>query len=138
METPTAQSALADADRLARRSRRSSRWYALYLVLYAVGTFAAAVIIGAVRGPVGVAVATTLWLLLVAGLTLYTHRQQATVKRFRLVHGLVIATWTSLWVITVLFGAMFFGDRFGWWLGGGIACALPPLVGALVVLRGTR
>lgn len=138
MTETSAQSSLHDADRLARKAKRSSRWYALYLVIYAAGTFLASVLIGAIPGPTGLTIAMVMWVALIGGLTIYSSRQKATIKRFGLLHGLVIATWAGLWVITVVFGGMSFGSHLGWWIGGGIACALPPLVGAAIVLARTR
>lgn len=133
-----AQPALTDADRLARAARRSARWYASYLLLYAVGTFVLSILVGLWAGTAALAGAMVLWLLLIAALSLYAARQKATIKRFGLLHGMVIGTWASLWIITVLFGSMYFGDNPSWWVGGGIATALPPVVGAAIVLYRTR
>lgn len=132
------QAALDQAHRLAQNAKRSSRWYATYLVIYAVATFVVSLIIGATASPLGVALGMGLWAVVLVALTIYAHRAKTAVKQFGLLHGLVIASWTILWIITVVVGSMFFGGILGWWIAGGIACAVPPLVGAAIVLKRTR
>ncbi|MDN5762672.1 MAG: hypothetical protein L0H41_10195 [Microlunatus sp.] len=132
------QAALDDADRLANAARRSGRWYANYLVAYAIGTLILALLVGAFPGSFGAVVGIGIWLVLVAALTIYQYRQRATIKRFGALHSIVIAVWGVLWIITVVVGSLYFVGQLGWWIGAGIATALPPLVGAVVVYRQTR
>ena len=78
------------------------------------------------------------WLVLLVGLTLYQRRQQSLIRRFAALHTIVIMTWASLWVITVIMGSFFFVGDLSWWVPAGIVTALPALIGALVVFRQTR
>ena len=77
-------------------------------------------------------------LALLIGLTLYQRKQQAKIKRFATLHLIVIMTWASLWVITVMAGSYFYPGDLSWWLPAGIVTALPALIGAIVVYRATR
>ena len=138
MTDTSAQDLLSSGERLAQRSRRAARWYAFYLLLYALGTFVLALLIGIAPGPLGVTVGMVIWLVLLVGLTLYQRRQQALIRRFASLHVIVIMTWASLWVITVIAGTFFFVGDLSWWIPAGIVTALPALIGALVVFRQTR
>lgn len=138
MTETSAQDLLGTAERLAQRSRRAARWYAVYLLLYGVGTFALALLIGIVPGPLGVGIGMGVWLVLLVGLTVYQRRQQALIKRFARLHLIVIATWATLWVITVVVGTVVFVGDLTWWVPAGVVTALPALVGAAYVFRQTR
>ena len=138
MTETSAQDLLTTAERFAQRSRRAARWYAFYLLLYALGTFVLALVIGIAPGPLGVSIGMGVWLVLLVGLTLYQRRQQALIRRFAALHTIVIMTWASLWVITVIMGSFFFVGDLSWWVPAGIVTALPALIGALLVFRQTR
>ncbi len=138
MTDTSADELLTTAERLAQRSRRAARWYALYLLLYAAGTVVLALAIGIAPGPLGVSVGMGIWVILLAGLTLYQRRQQALIKKFAALHTIVIMTWASLWIITVIAGSFFFVGDLSWWLPAGIVTALPALIGSLLVFRQTR
>lgn len=126
------------AQRLAAEARPHYRRYAGYLLLLAVGAILASLTLGTFPGPLGALVSVVLW----AGplvLVLRCFRgQRRVLQRFAVLHGVTIMTWASVWIITVLFGLMSFGHLPLWWLIGGIASALPPLVAAFVVLRAAR
>ena len=138
MTDTDAQALLGTAERLAQRSRRAARWYALYLLLYGVGTFALALLIGIAPGPLGVSLGMGVWMVLLIGLTVYQRRQQALIRQFARLHLIVISTWAVLWVITVVVGTIFFVGDLSWWVPAGLVTALPALVGASYVLRQTR
>lgn len=138
MTETSADELLTSAERLAQRSRRAARWYALYLLLYAVGTFALAFLIGIAPGPLGVSIGMGVWVVLLVGLTLYQRRQQALIKRFAALHTIVIMTWASLWIITVIVGTFYFVGDLSWWVPAGIVTALPALLGSLLVHHQTR
>jgi hypothetical protein len=138
MTDTSARDLLGTAERLAQRSRRAARWYAVYLLLYGVGTFALALLIGLAPGPMGVGVGMGVWLVLLIGLTLYQRRQQALIKRFARLHLIVISTWAALWVGTVVVGTVVFVGDLTWWIPAGLVTALPALIGAAYVFRQTR
>ncbi len=138
MTDTDAQGLLGTAERLAQRSRRAARWYALYLLLYGVGTFALALLIGIAPGPLGVSLGMGVWMVLLIGLTVYQRRQQALIRQFARLHLIVISTWAVLWVITVVVGTIFFVGDLSWWVPAGLVTALPALVGASYVFRQTR
>jgi hypothetical protein len=54
------------------------------------------------------------------------------------IHGFVIGAWAVLWSITVGVGTSLLLGQWPWWLAGGIAMAIPPLIGAWIVVRRTR
>ncbi len=138
MTDTSAQDLIGTAERLAQRSRRAARWYAVYLLFYGVGTFALALLIGIAPGPLGVSLGMGLWLLLLVGLTVYQRRQRALIKRFARLHLIVISTWAVLWVVTVVVGTIFFVGDLTWWIPAGLVTALPALIGAAYVFRQTR
>lgn len=51
---------------------------------------------------------------------------------FGRLHGAVIGTWAVLWVITVIIGSTRYQGQPGWWVVGGVAMAVPCLLGAVV------
>ena len=119
-------------------AHRAARRYAFLLLIDAVCTVVLAVLVGLAPGRIGVAIGMVLWLLLLIGLTVYQRRQQEPLKRFSAVHLMVIMTWASLWIITVMAGSYFFPEDLTWWLTAGIVTALPALIGSLVVFRASR
>lgn len=138
MTESSRQTSLDDATRMANTTRRAARWYANYLLAYAAGTVLLAVLIGIAPGRLGVGIGMVCWLALLIGLTLYQRKQQAKIKRFATLHLIVIMTWASLWIITVMAGSYFYPGDLSWWLPAGIVTALPALIGAIVVYRATR
>lgn len=138
MTETSADELLTSAERLAHRSRRAARWYGFYLLLYALGTFALAFLIGVAPGPLGVSIGMGVWVVLLFGLTLYQRRQQALIKKFAALHTIVIMTWASLWIITVIVGTFYFVGDLSWWVPAGLVTALPALLGSLLVFRQTR
>jgi len=138
MTDTSAQDQLSTAERFALRSRRAARWYASYLLLYALGTFVLALLIGIAPGALGVSIGMAVWLVLLVGLALHQRRQQALMRRFAGLHAIVIMTWASLWIITVIMGTFFFVGDLSWWVSAGIVTALPPLIGSLVVFHRTQ
>ena len=138
MTETSAEDLLTSGERLAQRSRRAARWYARYLLLYAFGTVGLALVIGIAPGPLGVSIGMGVWLILLAGLTVYQRKQQALIKKFAALHTIVIMTWASLWVITVLVGTFSFVGDLSWWVPAGVVTALPALIGSLIVFRQTR
>ena len=138
MTDTSADELLTSAERLAQRSRRAARWYGCYLLLYAIGTVALAFLIGVAPGPLGVSLGMGAWLVLLVGLTLYQRKQRALIKKFAALHTIVIMTWASLWIITVIAGSFYFVGDLSWWVPAGLVTALPALLGSLLVFRQTR
>lgn len=138
MSDPTARTSRVAASRSAEPAHRAARRFGFCLLSCAAGTVLLAVLIGLAPGAVGITIGVVLWLLLLIGLTVYQRRQQALIKEFNTLHVIVVMTWASLWIITVMGGSYFFPGDLTWWLPAGIVTALPPLIGGLVVLRATR
>lgn len=124
--------------RLTNATRRATRGYAHCLLAGTGGTVLFAALIGTAPGRIGVAIGLAYWLLALIGLTLYQRRQRALIKRFATLHLIVIMTWASLWIITVMAGSYFSPGDLSWWLPAGIVTALPAMIGAIVVYRATR
>lgn len=126
---------LRRAAELSGRARRSTRWYARYLLVFALGSFLLSVLTGTLPGRSGVLTTTLLWMGLIVVLSVYAARQRTAIRSFGRLHGAVMAGWTVAWCATVVLGERFFADQLWWWLLGGVAVALPPLVGARVTRR---
>jgi len=133
--TASADDDLRRAAELSGRGRRATRWYANYLLVFALGSFALSVLTGTLPTGPGVLVTTLLWMGLIVALSVYAARQRAAIRNFGRLHGAVMAGWTLAWCATVVLGQQFFAGRLWWWVLGGIAVALPPLVGARVTRR---
>jgi hypothetical protein len=128
-----------EAQRLAQLTRPVFRRYAGFQLLFAAGALVAPIAYGALGGGAfGLVIALLLVGAPLTALVLAFRREPKLLRRFALLHGMVIATWAGLWIITIVLGSMAFLEREGWWVGGGIVCALPAAVGAIVVLRAAR
>jgi hypothetical protein len=134
---PDPQDALAHAARLSDRARRSTRWYGRYLLVFAAGSFVVAVLTGLLRGPSGVLTTTLLWVAFLTVTTVWIGRKKTAIRGMTRIHLVVMLFWGLLWAGTVLIGEHLFPDRIGWWVLGGVAVALPPVVGAVVAFRRT-
>lgn len=135
--TPAPQDALEQAARLSAQARRSTRWYASYLLVFAAGSFVASVLTGALRGPYGVLITTLLWAAFLVVTTLWIARKKTSIKGMTRLHLPVMVGWGLAWTSTVLIGEHYFADRIGWWVLGGAAVALSPLIGAALAFRRT-
>ena len=135
---PTASTdALERATQLSGRARRSTRWYGSYLLVFAAGSFAVSVLTGAVPGPRGTLTVMLLWAAFLAVTTIWIARQKTSIRGMTRLHLAVILSWAVLWGITVTVGEHYFADQLWWWVAGGLAIALPPVVGAVVTFRRT-
>ncbi len=135
MEPLTATNTLDTATRLNTAARRSTRWYAGYLGAFAAVSLAMALLFGVLGGRWGAVVLTPIWVLTVGALTVWALRHKTTVQHMTRLHLLVIGGWAAAWMVTVLVGSNAFPQQLWWWALGGVAMAVPPLVGAAVVLR---
>jgi hypothetical protein len=134
---PAPRDALMQAARLSDQARRSTRWYGRYLLVFAAGSFVVSVLTGAVPGPYGVLVTTLLWAAFLLVTTLWIARKKTAIRGMTRLHLPVMVCWGLVWTANVLVGEHYFADRVGWWVLGGIAIALPPVVGAVVAFRRT-
>lgn len=130
--------ALSQADQLAAQGRHAGRWYAVYLVIYAVATFVICLGFGLIHGKTAALVLTPIWVALVIILSVWAARQRYVVAGMSRIHLLVIGSWSVAWLITVFVGTMALPTSFGWWVFGGVLTAIPPVIGAVVVARRTR
>lgn len=135
--TSAPQDALEQAARLSGQARRSTRWYGSYLLVFAAGSFAVSVLTGALQGPSGVLVTTLLWVAFLTVTTIWIARKKTAIRGMNRLHLPVMLFWALAWGATVLIGEHYFADRIGWWVLGGVAVALPPLVGAALAFRRT-
>jgi hypothetical protein len=97
-----------------------------------------ALLLGTFGGFLGAVIVTPVWAAFIAGLTAWSATHRATFRGMPHPHGAVIFSSMALWGVTLIVGLRYFTDELGWWLGGGVAMALPGLLGAVVVFRRTR
>lgn len=133
-----AATALRQAAELSAATRRAGRWYATYLTIYAVATFIMCIAFGLMGGKWGAVVLTPIWMLLVAGLSVWSARQRSAVAGMGRIHLSVIGSWGVAWCVTVFVGAFLFPHTLAWWVLGGVLTMIPPAIGAVVVARRTR
>lgn len=138
MEPTEAALALDQADCLTTMTRRTGRWYFRYLVLFAVASFLLATLMGVLGGRIGAAVLTPLFVGFVVFLTVWSQKHTTMIRGFHRLHLSVIGAWTGLWAVTVIVGMTWFPEKVIWWVSGGIAMAVPCLLGALAVHRRTQ
>jgi hypothetical protein len=86
----------------------------------------------------GATLLTPLWAVFLTVLTVWSARKRTSLAGMARIHAAVIVSWAVLWGITVIVGSLYFQGRLGWWVAGGVAMAVPPLVGAWVTDRKTR
>jgi hypothetical protein len=134
MEEIDAAEAIQNADRLTARARQGGRWYARYLLLYAVASLILAVSFAVIGPRWGAFVLTPIWVCFVVAISIYASRQQTSLRGTTRTHTLMIAAWAVLWLCTLL-GSFAFHQAFWWWLLGGVAMAVPPLITRRAVLR---
>jgi hypothetical protein len=134
MEPVAAADALEDAARLATLARQSGKWYARYLLAYAFASFAMALAFALVGPRIGALAITPFWVLFCALITVYATRQRSSLRGAGRIHGAMIAAWTIAWGIT-MFGSFSVHQALWWWVLGGVAMAIPPLVARHIVLR---
>lgn len=137
MENLEAAQTLQHAERLQGQARRAGAWYSAYLTVFAVASVIFAALFGFLGNRVGAFVATPLWLVFIAVLTAWSQRKKTALAGMGRIQGFVIGTWALLWGVTVIVGSFYFQQRPAWWVGGGLAMAVPCVVGAVLTRRRT-
>ncbi|WP_030773909.1 MULTISPECIES: hypothetical protein [unclassified Streptomyces] len=135
-ETAKAVGALGRAADLERVARQRSGWYARYLWAFAAGQLVLVPMAVLWRGPVSAVVFGVTNALLVTGLSVYAARQRVMRRGFGVKHGVMMATWTTLFSLTITVGTEMFGDGVPFAAAAALACAMPPAVGAWTEMRG--
>lgn len=134
MESTPAVDALSEASRLSTQARRSGRWYARYLLVYAAVSFALAIGFALVGPRWGAWVLTPLWVVFVIAISVYANHQRTQLRGTTRIHLWMIAAWSVAWAAT-LFGSFALHQAPWWWVLGGVAMAAPALVARRLVLR---
>jgi uncharacterized membrane protein YjjP (DUF1212 family) len=137
MENLEATDALARAERLTWEARRAGRWYGIYLVAFAAASALLGGLFGVVGNLWGTAVLTPLFVVFVGALTVWAQRKRTALQGVAALHGVVIGSWAVLWAVTVIAGSLYYQGRPAWWVAGGLAMAVPGVVGAVLVFRRT-
>lgn len=137
MATNEATTALHRASRLSDEARTAGRWYARYLVLYAIACFALAATMGWFGSAAGAIVISLLSAAFIVVLSVWAQSHPAVIRGMTTVHLAVVLSSMTLWLVTVVLGTRFFTDQLGWWVAAGLAMAVPPLIGAAIVSRRT-
>ncbi|MFB7264620.1 hypothetical protein ACFCXH_21075 [Streptomyces nojiriensis] len=135
-DSAKAVGALGRAAGLERAARLRSGWYARYLWVFAAGQLVLVPMAVLWRGPVSAVVFGATNALLVTGLSVYTVRQRVMRRGFGMKHGMMMASWTVVFALTITVGTAVFGHGAPFAAVGALACALPPAVGAWTEMRG--
>ncbi|GGR92016.1 hypothetical protein Snoj_52430 [Streptomyces nojiriensis] len=135
-DSAKAVGALGRAAGLERAARRRSGWYARYLWVFAAGQLVLVPMAVLWRGPVSGVVFGVTNALLVTGLSVYAVRQRVMRRGFGMKHGMMMASWTVVFALTITVGTAVFGHGAPFAAVGALACALPPAVGAWTEMRG--
>lgn len=136
-ETAKAVGALGRAAGVERAARQRSGWYARYLWVFAAGQLLLVPIAVLWRGPVSAVVFSMTNGLLVAGLSVYAARQRVMRRGAGKKHVLLVASWATLFALTVTLGTAVFGHGVPFAAVAAVACALPLAVGAWTETRRT-
>lgn len=132
-EHTKAAEALGRIARMEDASRRQGGWYTRYLLVFGATQLflVPAVLLG--QGTVVAAVALCLYVVAIAGLSLYAARQRAVRRGFGLRHGLAIGTWAVVYGAAVVLGGTVFVDSVPFTVVATVCCVLP--LAATVVLE---
>lgn len=136
--TTDATQSLAQADALTSKARQSARWYGRYLLVYSAGSFALSLAFGMLPVKIAIVAVMPAWMMFIAAITVYALQHRTAMRGLGTIQAWVIGSWTVLWGLTISLGVSRFQDWLPWWVLGGIALALPGLIGALVVFRRLR
>jgi hypothetical protein len=137
MDKTEALAQLAHAQRLTATSRAAAGWYARYLVVLGIASFALAASFAVVDPRTVALVITPIWLLFVLGLTIgVVLRRKTAVRGYATIHSLVMTAWSVAWVLTVSLTTSSGG--WGWPILGGGVMASAAFAGAYVAHRRSR
>ncbi|MFI0980330.1 hypothetical protein ACH4SP_25405 [Streptomyces sp. NPDC021093] len=135
-EYTDAVAALQRVDRVERAALRGSSWYARYLLVFGVTQLMFVPVFLLWTSMTVFVVALSVFLLMVAALIVYAIQQRAVRRNFGLRHSITIGSWAL--VHTAMMTLVGLGGLRGsvpFAVGGALACATPPLVGALLEKR---
>ncbi|HEY5821378.1 MAG TPA: hypothetical protein VIT20_05355 [Propionibacteriaceae bacterium] len=136
MDTNEASETLDRAAQLSGRSRLSTRWFATYLLIFAVGSFAMAMAFAFIGPRWSATIVTPVWLIFVVSISLYANRQKAVPRGVMKINGIMMGAWALIWAGVVI-GSFQVDQQLWWWIVGGLAMATPPLVARHIVQRQT-
>ncbi|HEY3682588.1 MAG TPA: hypothetical protein VGL93_06090 [Streptosporangiaceae bacterium] len=129
---------LSDAQRMAARVHRRSRW--TVRVYAAIGT--AGVIYITICGfevpNLVFQAAFVLWIGTVCAATIYAKRQPVEPRGYRRRFNRTVAVWFVVWMVVFIVGFAFFRHQPAWWVGGGVVSALIMYGGAYREIREAR
>lgn len=137
MDTFEASQALDRIDQVSSRARRAGHWYAIFLTIFGTLSVLFASSFSLVTGKWGALTLTGLFLLATAALLIWALRQRAALAGMGRLQAMVMGLWGLLWAVTVGVGSTALPGRPLWWISGGVAMAMPCLIGAWVVHRRT-
>ncbi|MEU9416114.1 hypothetical protein [Streptomyces sp. NPDC048272] len=124
-----------EAKRMEAAALLSSGWYARYLWVFAAGQLVLVPMSQLWHGAAQAVAFAVVNVLLVGGLSVYAARQRVVRRGFGVKHGLVIGVWSVVFAATVVLGGGVFRDDLVFTLVAAVACALPPVVGAVTERR---
>ncbi|GGT42370.1 hypothetical protein [Streptomyces purpureus] len=134
-EFADATEALGRSLRLEKAARRGSDWYLRYLAVFAAAqlVLVPAVLLG--HDTWVMPAALGLYVVAVAGLSVYATRQRSVRRRFGVRHTVTVAVWGLLYAATLALGFTAFPDSAGFTAVAAVVCSVPLAVGAWLERR---
>lgn len=126
---------LAAAGRAQERVRRSSRWPRWMYIGYAVAGFVYVSVSGLPVSDTVFNIAFGVWIISVAGLTLFAMRQRVVPRSYETIFPLTVAVWFAAWMIVFIVGAIFFKHNPAWWFPGAVVTSAIMLTGGWLDAR---
>lgn len=135
MRREEAWDALEQARVLEEKVRPMGGWYMSFGAVFAAGSTILILTLGLSTNPAAQVLVSVLFGLMIAVLLLWALTRKVVPRGFAWIHGSGMIGWGGLYGATLLLGNRYFPGDVTWWVGGALACAVPPLVAGFLSLR---
>lgn len=138
MNEMDARDRLAAAEQAQQRVQHSSRWPKWLYIGYAIAGFIYITVCGFEVSDTVFNAAFAIWVLTVAGLTLYAMRQRVVPRSYQTVFPRTVAVWFVAWIAVFTVGVLFFKHNPAWWIPGAVVTSAIMLGGGWLDARAAR
>lgn len=138
MREEEAHYALEHARAMQDKVRPLGGWYLIYGVVFSAVSTLLILALGLSTNPTAHWAASVLFAVVTAALLLWAATRKVVPRGFAWLHGLGMIGWGVLYGVTLILGNRHFPGEATWWVGGALACAVPPLVAGFLALRRAR